>query len=170
MKDLNANDLEAAIADHRRLRPLDGPRGGGVATHGEAYGKRHEGLSRAVDRDKLLSAGRGDAAWSRTSATAKFDETVEVAMNLGVDPRHADQMVRGVVNLPQRHRQDRARRRVRPRRQGRGSQGGRRRHRRRRGPGREDPGRRDRLRPRHRHPGHDGAWSAGSARCSARAA
>ncbi|WP_265519987.1 50S ribosomal protein L1 [Nitratireductor luteus] len=33
-------------------------------------------------------------------AIAKFDETVEVAMNLGVDPRHADQMVRGVVNLP----------------------------------------------------------------------
>jgi large subunit ribosomal protein L1 len=34
------------------------------------------------------------------AASAKFDETVEVAMNLGVDPRHADQMVRGVVNLP----------------------------------------------------------------------
>jgi large subunit ribosomal protein L1 len=34
------------------------------------------------------------------NATAKFDETVEVAMNLGVDPRHADQMVRGVVSLP----------------------------------------------------------------------
>ena len=33
-------------------------------------------------------------------AKAKFDETVEVAMNLGVDPRHADQMVRGVCNLP----------------------------------------------------------------------
>ena len=33
-------------------------------------------------------------------ATAKFDETIEVAMNLGVDPRHADQMVRGVCNLP----------------------------------------------------------------------
>ena len=33
-------------------------------------------------------------------ASAKFDETVEIAMNLGVDPRHADQMVRGVVNLP----------------------------------------------------------------------
>ena len=33
-------------------------------------------------------------------ATAKFDETVEVAINLGVDPRHADQMVRGVINLP----------------------------------------------------------------------
>ena len=33
-------------------------------------------------------------------AKAKFDETIEIAMNLGVDPRHADQMVRGVVNLP----------------------------------------------------------------------
>lgn len=36
----------------------------------------------------------------KASATAKFDETVEIAMNLGVDPRHADQMVRGVVSLP----------------------------------------------------------------------
>ena len=36
----------------------------------------------------------------KTLATAKFDETVEVAIALGVDPRHADQMVRGVVNLP----------------------------------------------------------------------
>jgi large subunit ribosomal protein L1 len=36
----------------------------------------------------------------KNCATAKFDETVEVAMNLGVDPRHADQMVRGVVSLP----------------------------------------------------------------------
>ncbi|MEM9198654.1 MAG: 50S ribosomal protein L1 [Pseudomonadota bacterium] len=36
----------------------------------------------------------------KQNATAKFDETIEIAMNLGVDPRHADQMVRGVVNLP----------------------------------------------------------------------
>jgi large subunit ribosomal protein L1 len=36
----------------------------------------------------------------KSLATSKFDETVEVAINLGVDPRHADQMVRGVVNLP----------------------------------------------------------------------
>ncbi len=36
----------------------------------------------------------------KSNATAKFDETVEIAMNLGVDPRHADQMVRGVVTLP----------------------------------------------------------------------
>jgi large subunit ribosomal protein L1 len=36
----------------------------------------------------------------KTNATAKFDESIEIAMNLGVDPRHADQMVRGTVNLP----------------------------------------------------------------------
>ncbi|WP_419809448.1 50S ribosomal protein L1 [Sphingomonas sp.] len=37
---------------------------------------------------------------AKTLATSKFDETIEISMNLGVDPRHADQMVRGVVNLP----------------------------------------------------------------------
>ena len=36
----------------------------------------------------------------KTNATAKFDESIEIAVNLGVDPRHADQQVRGVVNLP----------------------------------------------------------------------
>ena len=36
----------------------------------------------------------------RSNATAKFDETIEIALNLGVDPRHADQLVRGTVNLP----------------------------------------------------------------------
>ena len=39
-------------------------------------------------------------ALAKSNATSKFDETIEVALNLGVDPRHADQMVRGVVNLP----------------------------------------------------------------------
>ncbi|MBO6090827.1 MAG: 50S ribosomal protein L1, partial [Acetobacter sp.] len=36
----------------------------------------------------------------KTNATAKFDETIEIALNLGIDPRHADQMVRGLVSLP----------------------------------------------------------------------
>ena len=49
-------------------------------------------------------------------AKAKFDETVELSMNLGVDPRHADQMVRGMVNLPNGTGKTRARRRLRPRR------------------------------------------------------
>ena len=52
-----------------------------------------------VDREKFYGV---DEAISlvKGNATAKFDETIEVALNLGVDPRHADQMVRGVVNLP----------------------------------------------------------------------
>jgi large subunit ribosomal protein L1 len=60
--------------------------------------KRQKALS-GVDREKFYGV---DEAISlvKGNATAKFDETVEVALNLGVDPRHADQMVRGVVNLP----------------------------------------------------------------------
>ena len=51
-------------------------------------------------------AGKSDVAVAeavslvKANAKAKFDETVEISMNLGVDPRHADQMVRGTVNLP----------------------------------------------------------------------
>jgi large subunit ribosomal protein L1 len=53
------------------------------------------------DIDPNKAYGLGEAIkLLKDRATAKFDETVEVAMNLGVDPRHADQMVRGVVNLP----------------------------------------------------------------------
>jgi large subunit ribosomal protein L1 len=52
-----------------------------------------------IDRTKLY--GLEDALkLVKERASAKFDETVEISMNLGVDPRHADQMVRGVVNLP----------------------------------------------------------------------
>jgi large subunit ribosomal protein L1 len=61
--------------------------------------KKAKALAAAINKDKLHGV---DEAISliKTNATAKFDETVEVAMNLGVDPRHADQMVRGVVTLP----------------------------------------------------------------------
>ena len=60
--------------------------------------KRQKNLAE-VDRDRFYGV---DEAISlvKGNATAKFDETVEVALNLGVDPRHADQMVRGVVSLP----------------------------------------------------------------------
>jgi large subunit ribosomal protein L1 len=62
-------------------------------------GKRTTEISKGVDRKKLYALN--DAVkMVKERAKAKFDETVEVAMNLGVDPRHADQMVRGVVNLP----------------------------------------------------------------------
>ena len=52
-----------------------------------------------VSPDKLHALDEA-IAMARSGATSKFDETIEVSLNLGVDPRHADQMVRGVVNLP----------------------------------------------------------------------
>jgi len=61
--------------------------------------KKAKAMAAAVDRNKLYGVDEAiDLA--KTNATAKFDETIEVAINLGVDPRHADQMVRGVVTLP----------------------------------------------------------------------
>lgn len=61
--------------------------------------KKAKALATAVDREKLYNVDEA-IALARTNATSKFDETIEVALNLGVDPRHADQMVRGVVLLP----------------------------------------------------------------------
>ena len=52
-----------------------------------------------LDPTKLYGVDEAIAA-AKANATAKFDETIEIALNLGVDPRHADQMVRGVVTLP----------------------------------------------------------------------
>jgi large subunit ribosomal protein L1 len=51
------------------------------------------------DRETLLPLSEA-VALVKANATAKFDESIEIAVNLGVDPRHADQQVRGVVNLP----------------------------------------------------------------------
>jgi large subunit ribosomal protein L1 len=64
-----------------------------------ATGKRLKKAYEGVDRNKLYPIV--DAVkLVKQNATSKFDETIEVAVNLGVDPRHADQMVRGVVTLP----------------------------------------------------------------------
>src|SRR4051812_5112505 len=59
--------------------------------------KKHKAIT--IDREKLHGVDEA-IALVKANATAKFDETVELALNLGVDPRHADQMVRGVVTLP----------------------------------------------------------------------
>jgi large subunit ribosomal protein L1 len=64
-----------------------------------AHGKRINAAREGVDREKLYSLDEA-VKLVKERAKAKFDETIEVAMNLGVDPRHADQQVRGVVNLP----------------------------------------------------------------------
>jgi large subunit ribosomal protein L1 len=62
-------------------------------------GKRTVKAREGIDRTKAYSLDEA-VKMVKERAKAKFDETIEVAMNLGVDPRHADQMVRGVVNLP----------------------------------------------------------------------
>jgi large subunit ribosomal protein L1 len=66
-----------------------------MAKVGKKIAKAREG----IDRNKLYKLDEA-VKMVRERASAKFDETVEIAINLGVDPRHADQMVRGVVNLP----------------------------------------------------------------------
>ena len=60
--------------------------------------KRQKALTE-IDRNRFYGVEEAIGI-VKANATAKFDETIEVAMNLGVDPRHADQMVRGVVSLP----------------------------------------------------------------------
>lgn len=62
-------------------------------------GKRIKAAREGIDRIKLYPVADA-VGLVKGRATVKFDETVEIAMNLGVDPKHADQMVRGVVNLP----------------------------------------------------------------------
>jgi len=66
-----------------------------MATHGKRTMSAREG----VDRTKLYPIEEA-VKLVKDRSNAKFDETIEIAMNLGVDPRHSDQMVRGVVNLP----------------------------------------------------------------------
>ena len=64
-----------------------------------AHNKRHAAAIQTVDRSKNYPLA--DAiALAQSNAKAKFDETIEISMNLGIDPRHADQMVRGLVGLP----------------------------------------------------------------------
>ncbi len=64
-----------------------------------ATGKRLKKSREGIDRNKLYPIAEA-IRLIKERATSKFDETIEIAMNLGVDPRHADQMVRGVVTLP----------------------------------------------------------------------
>jgi large subunit ribosomal protein L1 len=61
--------------------------------------KKAKKLASSIDREKLHGVNEA-IALIKANATSKFDESIEVALNLGVDPRHADQMVRGVVTLP----------------------------------------------------------------------
>ena len=62
-------------------------------------GKRLKAVYAGFDREKTYALDEA-VKLAKTNAKAKFDETIEISMNLGIDPRHADQMVRGVVGLP----------------------------------------------------------------------
>ena len=64
-----------------------------------AAGKRIRNAYEGIDRDGLVSVEEA-VSMVKSRATAKFDETIEISMNLGIDPRHADQNVRGAVTLP----------------------------------------------------------------------
>jgi large subunit ribosomal protein L1 len=61
--------------------------------------KNQKAIDSAVDRSRLYGVDEAIETL-KANVKSKFDETIEIAMNLGVDPRHADQMVRGVVTLP----------------------------------------------------------------------
>src|SRR5262249_23507892 len=104
-RDRRAEDERPQLRHHRsrhahggRLGPLHGHRGCGVIAMTQ-LGKRTVAARQRVDPMKLYPLEEA-VKMVKERAKAKFDETIEVAMNLGVDPRHADQMVRGVVNLP----------------------------------------------------------------------
>lgn len=62
-------------------------------------GKKYRAAVETLDRDKAYPVAEA-VKLVKTNATSKFDETIEVAVRLGVDPKYADQMVRGVVSLP----------------------------------------------------------------------
>ena len=62
--------------------------------------KRKQAALAAVDRERSYPLAEAVSLVKANAAASKFDETIEIAMNLGVDPRHADQMVRGVVAMP----------------------------------------------------------------------
>jgi large subunit ribosomal protein L1 len=64
-----------------------------------AAGKRNKSALEGIDREKVYPLIEA-VKMVKERAKAKFDETIEIAMNLGIDPRHSDQMVRGVVSLP----------------------------------------------------------------------
>src|SRR6185503_20379907 len=82
--------------DDRRDGALDGPRGGGLM---RVHGKQHRAAVATLEPQKLYSE-REAVDRVKAAAFAKFDESVDIAVRLGVDPKHADQIVRGTVSLP----------------------------------------------------------------------
>ena len=97
MKDLNCDTVEAAMKMIEGSARSMGLCGDGVTAM--TIGKRTKKAREGIDREKAYPISEA-VKLVKERAKAKFDETIEIAMNLGVDPTHADQMVRGVVTLP----------------------------------------------------------------------
>src|SRR5207237_8671677 len=76
--------------------PLDGPDGGGLM---RTHGKKYRAAAQMLEAQQLY-APPAAVEHVKQTAFAKFDESVDVAVRLGVDPKHADQIVRGTVSLP----------------------------------------------------------------------
>ena len=95
MDDLNANDVEHGMRIIAGTAREHGCGGGRMTAHG----KRYREAETKVDREKEYAPKEAFSVL-KSLPDAKFDETVEVAFNLGIDPRKADQMVRGTVSLP----------------------------------------------------------------------
>ena len=119
------------------------------------HGKKYQEAAKLVDRDAAYEPDEAVDLLKQT-ATVSSTPSVEAHIRLGVDPRHADQMVRGTVVLPHGTGKTHPRRRLRPGREGPGGAARRRRRGRRRGPRQADRGRLARLRRRARDAGHDG--------------
>ncbi len=65
-----------------------------------ALGKKMKAINEKVDRTKQYTVAEAVKLLKETAKSRKFDETIEMALNLGIDPRHADQAVRGMISLP----------------------------------------------------------------------
>ena len=157
--DLNAADMDAAIRIIAGSRTQHRPGSGGDGWPDSLSTTRMPGL--AWSRGRAYPA---DEAFGlvKELAKAKFTESVDVAVNLGVDPRRCDQVVRGLDGAAQRHRQERSRGRVCPGRPGRRCRGGRGGYRGHGGSRRDHPGRRAEFRRGHRQPRcHAGGGPAG---------
>ena len=119
------------------------------------YGKKYRSAVEGIDQTAKFDLAEA-VKMAIQAGPAKFDETVDVAMCLGVDPKYSDQMVRGAVTLPHGLGKTIRVAVFLQGRQGCGGQGRRSRHRWRGRPGGTDSGRHAQLRQGRGHPGHDG--------------
>ncbi len=103
MPDLNANDIEAASKIIAGTARSDGHHGRGLtggSSRRSCTAKAYRAAAAKIEAGQVLRPPPRPSRLAKETGSAKFDSTVEVALKLAVDPRKADQMVRGTVILP----------------------------------------------------------------------